>query len=137
MDQRRLLYSCGDAWKEHLSFMFVSVLLCTDTQVMNVSPRGLSLGGIPGVTLIAPWVGIRGKQVFSMVRSWTLVRDAIRSTLVHPHPVSVAEPGGTSVTPASVRDRLSPTRKEKFWCKVCLHPHLEQGWMPQVEKKWR
>ena len=57
MDQRRLLYWCGDAWKEHLSFMFVSVLLwsgntqgpgsCTGTQVTNVSPSSLSLGGIP------------------------------------------------------------------------------------------
>ena len=55
MDQRRLLYWCGDAWKERLSFMFVSVLLwsgiysrsCTGTQVMNVSPGSLSLGGIP------------------------------------------------------------------------------------------
>ena len=34
--------------------------------------------------------------------------------LVHPHRVSVVEPGGTSVTPVSVRDRLSPTRKEKL-----------------------
>ena len=42
-----------DAWKEHLSLMFMSVLLwsgivsCTGTQVMNVSHSGLSLGGIP------------------------------------------------------------------------------------------
>ena len=55
MDQSRLLYWCGDAWKEHLSFMLISVLLwsglysgwCTGTQVMNVSHSGLSLGGIP------------------------------------------------------------------------------------------
>ena len=36
--------------------------------------------------------------------------------------------------PMSVRDRLSPTRKEKLQCKVCLHPHLEQGGMPPVER---
>ena len=60
--------------------MFVSVLLCTDTQVMNVSSRGLSLGGIPEGYSDCTLGGIRGKQVFSMVRSWTLVRDAIRST---------------------------------------------------------
>ena len=55
MDQSRLLCSCGDAWKEHLRFMFVLVLLwsgiysgsCTGTQVMNIVPSGLSLGGIP------------------------------------------------------------------------------------------
>ena len=42
------LYWCGDTWKEHLSFMFIPVLLwsgiysgsCTSTQVMNVSPSG-------------------------------------------------------------------------------------------------
>ena len=54
--------------------------------------------------------------------------------LVHLHPALEVEPGGTSKTPASVRDRLSPTRKEKLWCKVCLHPHLEQGGMPLVER---
>ena len=56
--------------------------------------------------------------------------------LVRPHPISVVEPGGTSTVPALVRDRLSPTRKEKLWCKVCLHPHLEQGGTPLVER-WR
>ena len=48
------LYCCGDAWKEHLGYMFIPVLLwsgiysgsCTGTQVMNVSPSGLSLGAI-------------------------------------------------------------------------------------------
>ena len=73
MDQRRLLYWCGDAWKEHLSFMFVLVLLwsgmysgsCTGTQVMNVSPSGLSLGGIPErYSDCTPGV-IRGKQGFN------------------------------------------------------------------------
>jgi hypothetical protein len=34
--------------------------------------------------------------------------------LVHPHPISVVEPGGTRTAPASVRDRLSLTRKEKL-----------------------
>ena len=48
------LYWCGDAWKEHVGFMFVPVLLwsgiysgsCTGTQEMNVSPSSLSLGGV-------------------------------------------------------------------------------------------
>ena len=53
--------------------------------------------------------------------------------LVYLHPVLVVEPGGTSEMTASVRDRLSLTRKEKLWCKVCLLPHLEQGEMPPVE----
>ena len=71
MDQRRLLYWCGDASKEHLSIMFVSVLVwsgiysgsCTGTQVMNVFPSGLSLGGIPKVTLIAAWVASEASKV--------------------------------------------------------------------------
>ena len=72
MDQSRLLYWCGDAWKEHLSFMFVSVLLwsriysglCTGTRVTNVSPSDLSFGGIPeGYSDCIPG-GIRGKPGF-------------------------------------------------------------------------
>ena len=54
--------------------------------------------------------------------------------LVHPHPISVVELGGMSMAPASVRDRLSPTREGKLWCTVCLHPHLEQGGMPLIER---
>ena len=86
MDQRRLLYWCGDVWKKHLSFMFVSVLLwsgiysgsCTGTQVTNVSPSGLAWEAFQ-VTLIAPWVASEASKVL-MVRSWIAVRDAIRST---------------------------------------------------------
>ena len=47
---------------------------------------------------------------------------------------SLVEPGGTSMVPALVRDRLSPTREGELWWKVCLHPHLEQGGMPPVER---
>ena len=54
--------------------------------------------------------------------------------LVHLHPASGVEQGGTSETPASIRDRLSPTREGKLWWRVCLHPHLEQGRMLPVEK---
>ena len=54
--------------------------------------------------------------------------------LVHLHPTSVLELGGTSTVLASVRDRLSQTMEGKLWCKVCLHPHLEQGGMPPVER---
>ena len=54
--------------------------------------------------------------------------------LVHHHPISMVEPGGTSTAPVSVRDRLSPTRKEKFWCKICLQPHVGQGGTPLVER---
>ena len=45
----------------------------------NGAPSGLSLGGIPKVTLMAPQVASEASKVL-MVRSWTSVRDAIRST---------------------------------------------------------
>ena len=67
MDQRRLLYWCGDAWKEHLSFMFIAVRKylgsCTGTQVMNVSPSSLSLGGIPEVYSDSPRVTSEASKV--------------------------------------------------------------------------
>ena len=49
--------------------------------------------------------------------SWRAARQSGMPSglpLVHPQPVLVVEPGGTSVMPALVRDRLSPTRKEKL-----------------------
>ena len=64
----------------------------------NVSSSGLSLGGIPKVALIAPWVASGASKVL-IVRSWMSVRDAIRST-----------PGAS---PSRLGDR---TRRDK-----CLH----------------
>ena len=86
MDQRRLLYWCGDAWKEHLSFMFVSVLLwsgiysgsCTGTRD-KCFPQRFSLGGIlEGYSDCTPG-GIRGKQRFNSEELGGS-QDAIRST---------------------------------------------------------
>ena len=48
--------------------------LCTGTQVTNVSPSSLAWEILQKVTLIAPRVA---SEV--MVKSWTSVRDAIRS----------------------------------------------------------
>ena len=144
MDQRRLLYWCSDAWKKHLSFMFVSVFLrsgidsgsCTGAPVTNVSPSGLAWEAFWKVTLIAPRVASEASKVL-IVRNWTSVRDAIRPTPGASPPVSVVGQGGTSRSPASVRDPLNPTRKEKLWCKVCLYPHLEQAGMPPEERgRW-
>ena len=80
----KLLYWCGDAWKEHLSFMVVSVLLwsgtysesCIGTQVTNVSPRGLAWEAFQKVTLTS----LRVASETSEVKGWTSVRDAIRSS---------------------------------------------------------
>ena len=118
--------------------MFVPALLwsgiISGTQVTNVSPGVLAWEASRMFTLIAPQVASEASKVLT-VRGWTSVWNAIRSSLEHLHPVSV-EPGGTSTAAASVRDRLSPTREGKLWCKVYLHPHLEQGGTPPVER-WR
>ena len=87
------LYWCGNAWKEHLSFMFVPVSLwsriysgsCTGTQVTNVSPRSFSLGGIPEAYSDCTQVASEASKVL-MVRNWTSVWDAIRSTPGAPPP---------------------------------------------------
>ena len=80
----------------------------------NVSLSSLGLGGIlEGYSDRTP-DSIRDKQGFNgkeldisqgchQIYPW-----------VHPHPVSVVVPGGTRMSPVSVRDRLSPTKKEKF-----------------------
>ena len=78
---------CGDAQKVHLGFIFVPILLwsgiylglCTGTQEANVSPSGLILGGIPQGYSDCTWVASETSKVL-MVRSWTLVWVAIRST---------------------------------------------------------
>ena len=67
------LYWCGDAWKEHLSFMVASVLLWsgihsgsfTGPQVTNISPSDLILGGIPEDYSDCTPGDIRGKQGFN------------------------------------------------------------------------
>ena len=119
-------YWCGDAWKEHLSFMFVPVLLCSGlysglcTQVTNASPGSLSSGGIlEGYSDRTPG-GIRGKQGL-MVKNWTSVWDASGLPLVHLHPISVVEPGGTRTGPASARDKVQPG-KESFGVKSVYTP---------------
>ena len=69
-----------------------------------------------------------------MVRSWTLVRDAIRSTPVaSPHHLG-GRPGRDEYGACVGKGRTKSGRKEKLWCKVCLHPQLEQGGTPLVER---
>ena len=73
--------------------------LCTGTQVTNVSPSSLSLGGIPeGYSDCTPG-GIKDKQGFNGEELDVNQGCASGLPLVHPHPVSVVEPGGASVTP--------------------------------------
>ena len=67
--------------------MFISVLLwsgiysgsCTGTQRRMFPPAVLAWEAFRKVTLIAPQVASEASKVL-MVRSWTSVRDAVRST---------------------------------------------------------
>ena len=65
------------------------------------------------VTLIAPRVASEASKVSGEALD-SQVGMLSGLPLVHPHLVSVVEPGGMSTAPASVRNRLSPTRKEKL-----------------------
>ena len=135
------LYWCGDAWKEHFNFMFVPVLLwsgiysgpCTGTQVTKVSPSGLSLGDIRKATLIAPWVASEATKVL-MVRNRTSFCDAIRSTPGASPPHLSGRTGRDEYGACISKGQTSLTREGKLWCKVCLHPHLEQGGTPLIER---
>ena len=64
------------------------------------------------VTLIAPRMA--SEQARLKVKSWTSDRDAIRSTPGTSPPHLGGRTGRVKTAPALVRDRLSPTRKEKF-----------------------
>ena len=92
--------------------------LCTGTQLMNISPSSLSLDGIPEGFSDCNLGGIRASMVL-MVKSWMSGRDAIRSTHgTFPH--SLSGRTGRDVYSACVsKDRLSLTRKEKLWSKLC------------------
>ena len=84
MNQRRLLYRCDDAWKENLSFKFTQVLIVVRNILRVVHrhscdecfpPVVLAWEAFPKVTLIAPQVASEASEV----KSWTSVRDTIRS----------------------------------------------------------
>ena len=94
--------------------------MCPGTRKMDVSPRSPSLGNIPGNYSGKSNQGLGGMELNQSGMPSDLV-------LVHLHPTSVVEPGGTSKTPESVRHRLSPIREGKLRWRVCLHPHLERG----------
>ena len=77
-------------------------------------PVVLALGGIlEGYSDCTPG-GIKDKQGFNGEELDVNQGCASGLPLLHPHPVSVVEPAGTSTVPASLRDRQSLTRKEKL-----------------------
>ena len=101
--------------------------ICPGTCKVDAFPGSLSSGNIPGNYSGKSNQGLGGMELNQSGMPPGLA-------LVHLHPASVVEPGGTSKTPASVRDRLSPIREGKLRQRVCLHPHLEQRGTPLVER---
>ena len=101
--------------------------MCTGTRKTDASRGSPSLGNTLG-----NYSGKSNKGLGGVELNQSGIPS--RLPLVHLHPASVVELGGTSKTPASVRDRLSPTREGKLRWRVCLHPHLEQGRMLPVGK---
>ena len=100
---------------------------------MNISPSSLSLDGILEGFSDCNLGGIRASMVL-MVKSWMSGRDAIRSTQ-GTFPDSLSGRTRRDVYSAWVsKDRLSLTRKEKLWIKICLQPHLKQGRTLLMEK---
>ena len=82
---------------------------------MDVFPSGLSLGDIPEGYSAPQWrhQRKRGNQAkVLMVRNWTSIWDAIRSTPGASPPRLGGRKGrDDSETPASARDRLTPARE--------------------------
>ena len=104
--------------------------------VEDPKSTGPSLGGIPKSYSAPPRVaseekGKSNKGLSGMELNQSGMPSGL--VLVHLHPTSVVEPGGTSKTPASVRHRLSPIREGKLRWRVCLHLHLEWRGTPLVE----
>ena len=83
---------------------------------MDASPRSPSLGNILGKLLWSNPGGIREKDKSNKgLVGMELSQSGMPSglPLVHLHPASVVELGGTCMAPALVRSRLSLTREEK------------------------
>ena len=142
--------SCGNSQKGYNGFSIhpfmtchfylqakICSRMCTGTKKMDVFPSGLSLGDIPEGYSAPPWwhQRKRGNQAkVLMVRNWTSIWDAIRSTpgASPPHLGGRArrDEYGTCIA----KGQTSLTREGKIRCEVCQHPHLEQGETPPVER---
>ena len=98
---------------------------------MDISPSSLSLGGILEGYADSTLGGIRGKQGFNGEE--LDVREGCHQVYTWYIPTQFGSRTGKDMYSACIfKDRLSPTRKEKLWSKICLQPHLEQGRTPLV-----
>ena len=129
------MYWCGDT--QHpgcCSLPYDSPLLlqsgcaqkCAPAHGGQTSPRSPSLGGILEGYSVARQVASekekKNQAKVLMVRNWTSILDAIRSTPVHLHPTLTVEPGGARKEPVLVRDKLNLTGKESFRVKSVSTP---------------
>ena len=93
-------------------------------------PEVLAWEAFQKVTLIAPRVASEESEV----KGWTSVRDAIRSTPGASPPHLGDRTGRDECEACVCKGQTKSNQEGKLWCKVCLHPHLEQGGTPLVEK---
>ena len=105
----------------------------------DASPSSTSLGNIPGKLLCYTLGGIRAKGKSNKgLGGIELNQSGMLSSLplVHLHPASAVETGGTSKMPASVRDRLSSTREEKFQWSLSTPPSRAGKDASSGKKPW-
>ena len=91
---RRLLHWCGDAWKEHLSFIVVYVLPFFSLRNMSdLCPKGIDLGVTPSAPSCPPTLleemecrrqRDKEKQI-SPIYPWDHMHKAARETEEQPH----------------------------------------------------
>ena len=98
-------------------------------------PLGFSLGGIMEGYSDCTLGDIRGKQGFKG-EGWTSVKDAIRSTSGASPLCLHGRTGRDEYVTCVGKGQTKSEQEGNLWCKVCLHPHLEQGGTPPVER-WR
>ena len=89
--------------------------MCIDTQRAGASPGGLNFGSIPKIYSAPPCVALERKgnqDKVLMVRNWTSVWDAIRSTPgASPPHLGGRTRRDSNETPTFIRDRLTLARE--------------------------
>ena len=98
----------------------------TGTWMMDASSSSPSLGNIPQSYSVTLWVASEEKGKSNKGLGCKELEINLGCFQIYPWCISTWLDG-------RVR-RLSLTREGKLLWKVCLHPHLEQGGMPLVEK---
>ena len=115
-----------------LFYVYISIIVVRNK--LRFPPAILAWEAFQKVTLITPQVAVEASKIL-MVRRGCQSGMPSGLPLVHFQPLLVVEVGGSSMSHAWLRDRLSLARKEKLWYKICLHPHPVQGGTLPVESR--